>query len=66
VLYTLVGADESPEFVRQNTLIRDAWGKKAVPVCEAIEGHNHFSLLEDLTAPWKRLHQLASQMVMKA
>jgi len=35
-------------------------------VCEAIEGHNHFSLLEDLTAPWKRLHQLASQMVMKA
>ena len=66
VLYTLVGADESPEFVRQNTLIREAWGKKAVPVCEAIKDHNHFSLLEDLTAPWKRLHQLASQMVMKA
>jgi arylformamidase len=65
-LYALVGADESPEFIRHNELIRQSWGPKAVPVCEALEGHNHFSLLEDLTAPWKRLHQLATRMVLKA
>ena len=32
VLYTVVGGDESPEFLRHNTLIRKAWGAKTVPV----------------------------------
>ena len=66
VLYTLAGADESPEFLRHNTLIQQAWGKKVVPVCEAVPGRNHFSVLEELTAPWTRLHQLASRLVQSA
>lgn len=66
VLYTLVGGDESPEFLRHNTMIRAAWGKKSVPVCEAVPGRNHFSVLEDLSGPWTRLHKLASKLVQGA
>lgn len=66
VLHTFVGADESAEFLRHNTLIRDAWGKKTVPVCETVPGRNHFSVLEDLTGPWTRLHQQAIKLVMSA
>ncbi len=65
-LYAIVGADESAEFLRHNTMIQSAWGKKTVPVCEAVTGRNHFSVLEDLTAPWTRLHQLASKLVLAA
>ncbi len=62
-LYTVAGGDESAEFLRHNTLIQTAWGKKVVPVRVAIPGRNHFSVLEDLTAPWERLHKLASKLV---
>jgi arylformamidase len=65
-LYALVGADESAEFVRHNQLMQTAWGKKVVPVCESIPERNHFSILEDLTAPWTRLHQVASKLVLSA
>jgi arylformamidase len=34
VLYTVAGGDESPEFLRHNRLIHQAWGPKTVPVCE--------------------------------
>lgn len=64
VLYTVAGGDESAEFIRHNQLIQQAWGKKIVPVCETIPGKNHFSVLEDLTAPWTHLHQLASRLVL--
>ncbi len=63
VLYTVAGGDESAEFIRHNQLIQQAWGKKVVPVCETIPGKNHFSVLEELTAPWTHLHQLASRLV---
>jgi arylformamidase len=63
-LLALVGADESAEFVRHNRLIQTAWGKTTVPVCESIPDRNHFSVLEDLAAPWSRLHQLASGLVL--
>lgn len=63
VLYAVAGADESAEFIRHNQLIRQAWGKRAVPVCELIPQRNHFSVLEDLTAPWEHLHQLAIRLV---
>lgn len=64
VLYAVAGGDESAEFIRHNQLIQQAWGKKVVPVCETIPGKNHFSVLEDLTAPWTQLHQLASRLVL--
>jgi arylformamidase len=65
-LYTVVGAQESAEFLRHNGLMQAAWGKTRVPVCETIASRNHFSVLEDLTAPWQRLHQLATQLVLSA
>jgi hypothetical protein len=57
------GTDESAEFLRHNKLIQQAWGRKVVPVCETIPGRNHFSVLEDLTAPWEHLHQPAIRRV---
>jgi len=63
VLYTVAGAQESAEFIRHNKLIQQAWGKQVVPVCETIPERNHFSVLEDLTAPWEHLHQLAIRLV---
>jgi arylformamidase len=57
-LAALVGANESDEFVRQNALIQQAWGRDVVPVCEALPGLNHFSVLEALVQPGHRLHKL--------
>ncbi len=65
-LYSVVGGDESAEFLRHNTLMREAWGKKAVPVCESIKGRNHFSVLEDLSAPWERVNKLAVALMLGA
>ena len=62
-LYTVVGGDESPEFLRHNTLIRRAWGARTVPVCEALPGLNHFSVVSALTDPAHRLNQLARQLI---
>ena len=55
----MVGAAESPEFLRQNQLIQSAWGKGRVPVCEALDGLNHFSVLDALVEPGTRLNALA-------
>lgn len=62
-LATVCGGDESAEFIRQNRLIRAAWGELAVPVCETLPGLNHFSVLEALAEPGHRLHQLAMQLL---
>ncbi|MES3010251.1 MAG: alpha/beta hydrolase [Pseudomonadota bacterium] len=58
-LATVVGANESPEFIRHNGLMRAAWGVRRVPVCEALPGLNHFSVVEALAQPAHRLHALA-------
>lgn len=62
-LYSVAGGDESAEFLRQNLLIQQAWGKRTVPVCEALAGLNHFSVMEALVEPSHRLHQLTLQLV---
>jgi arylformamidase len=62
-LFAVVGGDESPEFLRHNQLIRDQWGPTAVPVCEAVPGANHFSVLQSLADPVGRLHQLAQRLL---
>lgn len=62
-LYTVAGGDESAEFLRQNELIREAWGADVVPVCEALPGHHHFSVLETLADPAQRLHALAMELL---
>jgi arylformamidase len=62
-LYAVVGAQESEEFIRQNQLIRDAWGPTTVPVCEALEGLEHFSVMTALADPAHRLHRLALELL---
>lgn len=62
-LYSVAGGDESAEFLRQNLLIQQAWGRAVVPVCEALAGLNHFSVLEALVEPTHRLHQLTWQLM---
>lgn len=58
-LAAVVGGDESEEFQRQNRLIREAWGAGVVPVCEAIPGTNHFTVLHDLADADALVHRLA-------
>jgi arylformamidase len=62
-LYATVGALESDEFLRQNRLIRSAWGERAVPVCECVAGANHLTVLHDLADPSTRLHGLALHLL---
>jgi arylformamidase len=59
IFHAAVGALESEEFVRQNALIRQAWGPRTVQICEAVPGANHFDVLHDLAQPEGRLHGLA-------
>ncbi len=62
-LFALVGGDESEEFLRQNALIAQAWGPAAVPVCEAVPGRHHMSVLRELAEPGSRTHRLALQLL---
>lgn len=63
LLYTVVGGDESAEFLRHNRLIHQAWGSQTVPVCEALPGLNHFSVVTALTQAGSRLNELAKTLV---
>jgi arylformamidase len=62
-LYSVVGGDESPEFLRHNQLIQDAWGKSVVPLSVQLAGLNHFTVLENLCQPESRLHRLAQELL---
>ncbi len=62
-LRALVGADESAEHLRQNWLIRRRWGARSVPVCEALPGRNHFTVLHDLVDPAGAAHRHALQLM---
>lgn len=59
-LTAVVGGDESEEFLRQNGLLRTAWGEAAAPVAEVLPGLNHFSVVEELTRPDSRLFALVA------
>lgn len=62
-LMALVGGNESEEFLRQNRLIRRAWGARAVPVCEALPGANHLDVLDGLVDRQARLHTLLTGLL---
>ncbi|MFY7863669.1 alpha/beta hydrolase [Roseateles sp.] len=62
-VYAIVGADESEEFKRQTQLLRQAWGQRAVPICEEVPGFNHFDILHDLADPEGRSHRLARKLL---
>lgn len=62
-LFALVGEQESEEYLRQNRLIQQAWGVRAVPVCETVPGCNHFTVLHDVADPESRAHQLVRRLL---
>jgi arylformamidase len=62
-LLATVGAQESPSFLAQNEAIHQAWGPKAVPVCEAIPNTNHFTVVDDFIQPGGRQHGLAWELL---
>ena len=61
--YSVAGGLESAEFLRQNALIQTAWGHQTVPVCEALPGLNHFSIVESMVAPGSRLSALLQALL---
>lgn len=62
-LRAVAGALESEEFLRHNRLIRQRWGTRAVPVCEAIPDTNHFTVVDTLVQGGSRLQRLALEMM---
>jgi arylformamidase len=62
-LHALVGGAESDEFLRQNALVRERWGVTGVPVCEAVPGFDHLTILDDLAAPGGRGHERALSLL---
>ncbi|HYC99010.1 alpha/beta hydrolase [Brevundimonas sp.] len=64
VLDCVVGADESPEFLRQSKMMADLWGARGVETrYEALPGLNHFTVLDPFfdkdSALVKRIADLA-------
>jgi arylformamidase len=62
-LHALVGALESEEFLRQNTLLREHWGHAVVPVCESVAGMDHFSVLDSLAQAGGQVHARARELL---
>jgi arylformamidase len=62
-LVAVAGALESPEFLRNNRLIRDAWGAGVVQRCEVLEGEDHFSILGGLEDPRSPLFALLRESI---
>jgi arylformamidase len=62
-LVAIVGGDESEEFLRQNALIAEAWGARAVTVCEQVPGRHHMNVLHELADPGSRTHRLALRLL---
>ena len=56
-LVTVVGGDESEEFLRQAALIAKAWGLHSV-ASETVAGRNHMNVLHELADPHARAHRL--------
>ncbi len=62
-LCALVGGLESGEYLRQNRLIQQAWGRERVPQAATVSGLNHFSMLDALAAPGHRVQRLALELI---
>lgn len=59
----VVGGDESGEYLRQNRLLQQAWGRQRVPLATALPGLNHFSIVDALVTPGHRVHRLARELM---
>jgi arylformamidase len=63
LLATVVGAQESEEFLRQTALIASAWGPRTVIACETVPQRNHMSVLYELADPQSRTHRLGLELL---
>ncbi|MBU3738194.1 MAG: alpha/beta hydrolase [Rhodoferax sp.] len=66
LLYSVAGGDESEEFLRQNRLIQQRWGRRRVPVSAVLPGLHHFSVLESLIEDGSSLNTMAGQLMKRA
>jgi arylformamidase len=58
-LVCVAGAEERPEFIRQNALLPLVWQGLGVPGHgQLLAGHNHFTIIETMTDPRSRLCDL--------
>ncbi len=62
-LVTVVGGDESDEFVRQASLIASAWGPSIVAASESVERCNHMNVLQALYEPTHVPHGWALRLL---
>ena len=62
-LFSLVGGDESGEYLRLNRLIQQSWGRERVPLAQVLPGLNHFSLVDALVDPKQRAHRVWRQVI---
>jgi arylformamidase len=62
-LATVVGGDESEEFLRQAESIREAWGPGTVTASEVVAARNHMDVLHELAEPGSRTHALALRLL---
>lgn len=54
-----VGADERPEFVRQNDLLANIWHGLGIDIaCHHAQGRHHFNVIDDLCDPESALTRL--------
>jgi len=55
-LVVTVGLGELPELIRQSEEFATAWQKRGLPGCYVpLDGHDHFSIVEELARPDGRL-----------
>lgn len=62
-LVTVVGGDESEEFLRQADLIGRVWGPRTRVTTERPAGRNHMDVLHELVDPHSRTHALALELL---
>lgn len=60
--YSVVGGQESGEYLRLNRLIQQSWGRERVPVAVNLPGLNHFSIVDALVKPDHRLYSMAREL----
>jgi len=61
-MVTVVGGDESEEFLRQSALIAQKW-QRTVIGAEIVPQRNHMSVLQELADPSSRTHARALQLL---
>jgi arylformamidase len=62
-LVTVVGADESAEFLRQADAISHAWGPRTVIGSETVRGRHHMDVLHEVTRPTSCTHRWALRLL---